>query len=239
MRAQREVISTSLPIGTNPHARNARSDAALPGETWAHTSSPGGATARPARDQRPAGTAAAIGPVVQLDRELEPTGEAAAERQQPAVVAEHPHLATMGAGTLDAWVVVEIGPLGKSDRRAGRWPPARRRASRSSRRARPATAARRGACTRRSRRAPRASRSAGARSVSTYEWPVSSTTACVPSSSGGNTSTSAVGRRESSRGSRRQDRGERMRRHGRDPTVATLRPTSPPFCLLQMAEYAL
>ena len=167
LRAQREFISTSLPIGTNPRTRNARSDAALPGDTWAHTRSPGSGDGKTAEDHRPAGTAAAIGPVVQLDRELESTGEAATERHQPAVVAEHPHLATVSPGTFDAWVAIEIVPLVESDRRVERLPRARRRPNRSIRRARPATAARRRCMQPPKPCAPRASRSAGARSVST------------------------------------------------------------------------
>ena len=62
-------------------------------------------------DQGTTGATVAIGVVVQLDGELQPTGETAAEGEQPAVVTEHAHIPTVGAGALDAWVVFEVAPF--------------------------------------------------------------------------------------------------------------------------------
>ena len=162
-------------------------------------------------DQRAAGTAAAIGPVVQLDRELQSTGEAAAERQQTAVVAEHPHVATMERGPARR-VGGGRGRRAPASRSPGRAVATSTTSSEPIQPSGPASHRSTSGCVQPPKPcAPRASRSAAGRSVSTYEWPVNSTTACVPSSSGGNTSTSAVGRRESPRGGRRQDRGKWMR----------------------------
>ena len=49
---QAGVTRTSDAIGTKPQARNARSDAALPGATWAQHRSPGASVANPARITR-------------------------------------------------------------------------------------------------------------------------------------------------------------------------------------------
>ena len=146
LRAQREVISTSLPIGTKPQARNARSDAALPGETWAHTRSPEGTTARPARSRARPRTAVAIGGVVQLDRELEPSDKAAAERQQAAVVAEHARARAGGRGHAGRVGGDRDRAARRVDRRDRRWRRARRRANRSNRRRPARSAVRRDAC---------------------------------------------------------------------------------------------
>ena len=62
-------------------------------------------------DQGTTGTIVASGVVVQLDGELQPTGETAAEGEQSAVIAEHAHITTVGAGALDAWVVFEVAPF--------------------------------------------------------------------------------------------------------------------------------
>ena len=74
-------ISTSEPTGTNPQARNARNDAALPGATWAQQRSPGRRRARPAPiNRRPWPPPARR--VEQLDGQLAPTDEARARARR-------------------------------------------------------------------------------------------------------------------------------------------------------------
>ncbi len=107
-------ISTSAPIGTKPHRRNARSDAALPGATCAHTRSFAG-TSRSASSMSappaPGGaTAAAIGGE-QLDRHLTTADQPRADRDQTVLVGENPHVATVMAGPSHPRVIVEVRPL--------------------------------------------------------------------------------------------------------------------------------
>ena len=74
-----QVIRTSEPIGVKPQARKARSERALPGATWAQHHSPTGTHAQAGGDQPPPGARRRRRRVEQLDRQLAPADETAAE----------------------------------------------------------------------------------------------------------------------------------------------------------------
>ena len=148
-------MRTSEPIGTKPQARNARSDAALPGATWAQQRSPGGSAARPARiSRRPWPAPPAVGSSSSTDSSRRPT------RPRPTTTrpASSPYTSTSRAvarGPPDPRVVGEV----VAARRAvgpgrGRGRRARRRGCRRDRPGRPASAARRACSPRRYPSAP-------------------------------------------------------------------------------------
>ena len=137
LRAQREVISTSLPIGTNPQARNARSDAALPGDTWAHTRSPGAARRQgrrgsaPGRHRRCDRSRRAARPRARVDRRGRGRASPARGRRRTPAPRDGGRGRARRVGGHRDRSAREV------DHRAGRSPRARRRANRSSHRARP------------------------------------------------------------------------------------------------------
>ena len=114
-------MSTSLPIGTNPHARNARSDRAFPAATCAQHHSPSATRSSPARiSRRPAPADGVVG-VEELDRELPPVDETSAEDGEAIVGAEHLDVAPVADRAAHPGVIeLIVAPLERAGRvRAG------------------------------------------------------------------------------------------------------------------------
>ena len=153
--------------GTNPQARNARSDAALPGATWAQHRSPAGTRRQAGPDQPPAVAAVLCSGSCRSTDELPSADEPAPGDDEPVVVAVHLDVAPVVTGPPHPRVVVEVGPRRPAPARARPWPRARHRGCRRCRPVRPASAGPRGATRRRTRRRPDARSSAGSTSAST------------------------------------------------------------------------
>ena len=118
----RRPIRTSEPIGTNPQARNARSDWALPGDTWAQHRLARAERGEAGADQPPAVAGPPPPRVEQLDGHLAAPGEAAAEHDEPGVVAVHLDVAPVLACPLHTRVVVEVVRAAAAPGRSRRGP---------------------------------------------------------------------------------------------------------------------
>ena len=106
-------MRTSEQIGTKPQARNARSDAAFPGATWAQHRSPGIERGQSGPDQAAAMALARRAGVEQLDGELPPAGESSTEHDEADVVAEDREVGPIAGRPTDPRMVVEIGAAGQ------------------------------------------------------------------------------------------------------------------------------